>query len=184
MIKTKKELKKALLGIKNLYEVSFWKLLLLKLKKDEKAYIFLFLKNLYCYEYHYNNRKHLFHKILSAYYLIKKNRLGKICGFYIWPNSVGNNLYISHLSTVLINGHARIGNNCILHGNNCIGSKGYGVEAPIIGDNCEIGFGACLIGNIRLGNNIIVGANSVVIRSFEENNCVLAGNPARIIKRN
>ena len=50
---------------------------------------------------------------------------------------------------------------------------------PVIGDNLDLGIGAKVIGDVRLGNNVKIGANAVVTRSFEENNITLVGLPAR-----
>ncbi|GAB4284954.1 MAG: acetyltransferase [Marinilabiliales bacterium] len=51
-----------------------------------------------------------------------------------------------------------------------------------IGDNCFIGGGAFLFNNILLMNDIVVGAGSVVNRSYNENGILLKGNPAKSIK--
>jgi serine O-acetyltransferase len=55
--------------------------------------------------------------------------------------------------------------------------------APTIGDNCRITVGAKVLGNIRIGNNVTVGANAVVVRNVPDN-CVVVGVPAYIVKRN
>ena len=54
-------------------------------------------------------------------------------------------------------------------------------RAPVIGDNCWIGPGAKLYGGIVLGNEIMVGANAVVTKSFEQDGITIAGVPAKII---
>lgn len=51
-----------------------------------------------------------------------------------------------------------------------------------IGDYCFIGFGAVILPGTHLGTQVIVGANSVVHGDFPDY-CVIAGNPARIIKK-
>lgn len=51
-----------------------------------------------------------------------------------------------------------------------------------IGDNCWIGGGAIIVPGVTLGNNVIVGAGSVVTKSFGDN-VVIAGNPARIVRK-
>ena len=52
-----------------------------------------------------------------------------------------------------------------------------------VGDNCFIGGGARILPGIRIGNNCIVGAGSVVTKDVPDN-CIVAGNPARIIREN
>lgn len=49
-------------------------------------------------------------------------------------------------------------------------------------DNCWIGMNAIILPGVKLGKNTIVGAGSIVTKSFEKGYCVLAGNPARLIK--
>lgn len=60
----------------------------------------------------------------------------------------------------------------------------YGQSRDItIGDDAWIGGGAIICPGVNLGNNVIVGAGSVVTKSFGDN-VVIAGNPARVIKQN
>ncbi len=51
---------------------------------------------------------------------------------------------------------------------------------PEIGDNVEIAPGAVILGNIKIGNNVAIGANSVVDKDIPDN-AVAAGMPARVI---
>lgn len=51
-----------------------------------------------------------------------------------------------------------------------------------IGKSCFIGYGAVILPGTKLGNHCIVGANAVVRGNYPDN-CVIAGNPARIIKK-
>jgi acetyltransferase-like isoleucine patch superfamily enzyme len=53
----------------------------------------------------------------------------------------------------------------------------------IIGDNCWLGAGSVILPNIKLGNHVVVGANAVVTKSFLQNDIVIAGIPAQIVKR-
>ncbi|WP_054725267.1 sugar O-acetyltransferase [Paucilactobacillus hokkaidonensis] len=54
-------------------------------------------------------------------------------------------------------------------------------QTVTIGDNCWIGGNAIIVPGVTLGNNVIVGAGSVVTKSFGDD-VVVAGNPARVIK--
>ncbi len=53
----------------------------------------------------------------------------------------------------------------------------------VIGDNCWIGINCSILPGVVLGNHTIVGAGSVVTKSFPEGDCVIAGNPAKILKK-
>lgn len=56
-----------------------------------------------------------------------------------------------------------------------------GGGTPVIGDNCFICTGAKILGAIHIGNNVIVGANAVVVKSINEDGVTIAGVPAKII---
>ena len=90
----------------------------------------------------------------------------------------GKNLKIYH-SNIIINKNAELGDNVTLHGANCIGNNGKNKNAPKIGNNVDIGVGAVIIGEIELADNIKVGANAVVNKSFLENGITIVGVPAR-----
>lgn len=53
----------------------------------------------------------------------------------------------------------------------------------IIGKNCWIGMNSVLLPGVELGDKTIVGAGSIVTKSFKEGNAIIAGNPAKIIKK-
>lgn len=53
----------------------------------------------------------------------------------------------------------------------------------VIEDYCWIGANAVILPGVHLGKRTIVGAGAVVTKSFEEGNCVIAGNPARVLRR-
>lgn len=56
-------------------------------------------------------------------------------------------------------------------------------DKPTIGDDVTVFAGAKVLGNVRLGNNCIVGANAVVVKNVPDN-CTVVGVPAYIIRRN
>lgn len=76
-----------------------------------------------------------------------------------------------------------IGDNCvILHGVTVGGRGGY-PGLPIIGNNVWIGTHAQILGNVKVGDNAIIGAGAIVLKDVEPN-AVVAGNPAKFIKWN
>lgn len=76
-----------------------------------------------------------------------------------------------------------IGENCTIYQSVTIGAKdnGAGYKVPQIGNDTMIGCGSIILGDIRIGDNVSIGANSLVIQSVD-NNMIAAGNPARIVK--
>jgi serine O-acetyltransferase len=60
---------------------------------------------------------------------------------------------------------------------------GKSASSPTIGDNCYIGPGAKIFGEIIIGANTVIGANAVVNKSFPEGNQTIAGIPARVISQ-
>ena len=122
-------------------------------------------------------------RIMSTYYRIRKNYLGEKLGFTIHKNVFGPGLRIWHYGNIVVNAYARVGRNCKLHGDNCIGNDGFGSKSPRIGDNVDIGVGAKIIGDIQIASNVIIGAGAVVNKDFLEENIVIAGVPAKIVKR-
>lgn len=71
--------------------------------------------------------------------------------------------------------------NCRIHEGVTIGATGKNGQAAIIGDNCFLATGAKIIGDVHLGNDIAVGANAVVTKSFLEDKITLGGVPAKKI---
>lgn len=53
----------------------------------------------------------------------------------------------------------------------------------ILGEECWVGMNTTILPGVELGKHVIVGAGSVVTKSFKEGNCIIAGNPATIIKK-
>lgn len=52
-----------------------------------------------------------------------------------------------------------------------------------IGNNCFIGGGSFILPGVSIGNNVIVGMGSVVTKDVPDN-CIVAGNPAKVIREN
>jgi serine O-acetyltransferase len=83
---------------------------------------------------------------------------------------------------IVISGRSTIGKNITFVGGNCIGLKDSinKDEDYVIGDNNWLGANAVIIGPIKLGNNINIGASACVVKSFPIDNITLVGVPAKI----
>ena len=110
-----------------------------------------------------------------------KNKQGMQIGIEVTPGCTGKGLRICH-QNVIINGY--VGEFCTFHGNNVIGNKrtGDATAVPVIGNHVDIGVGAMVIGNVEIADNCIIGAGSVVTKSFTTPGTVIAGVPAREIR--
>ncbi len=118
-------------------------------------------------------------------------------GFYCDYGSnieVGDNFYCNYGVCILDVCKVRIGDNCLIAPqvgiyaaahplDRKLRTEGweYGKEV-VIGDDCWIGGGAIINPGVTLGDNVVVGSGAVVTRSFPSN-VVIAGNPAKIIRR-
>ena len=128
--------------------------------------------------------------LLKAYYLRRYNKEGVKYGAYVGYNAHFEDIpmFPHGLFGIFISDHAVIGKNCVIFHHVTIGSntlKGsitYG--APIIGKNCYIGAGAKIIGSVRIGNNVRIGANCVVTKDISDNHTVVLSTPRLIDRKN
>lgn len=99
---------------------------------------------------------------------------------YIWTPEIGGGLFIQHgFATVIA--AKKLGRHCFVNQQVTIGYNGD--ASPIIGDNVTVTCGAKVIGGVYVGDNSIIGANSVVVKDVPDNS-VVVGIPAYIIKHN
>lgn len=157
-------------------KVRFWYWIL----RDPCFYIAKYIRLLRMEEYHANVSNSIWHRLMSIWALSRKNALGNKLGFKIPRNCIGPGLTIYHHGEVIVNEDARIGADCRFHGGNCIGNNGKTQAVPQIGDGLDLGIGAKIIGGVKLGNDVTVGANAVVTRSVEQDGVILVGLPARV----
>ena len=94
--------------------------------------------------------------------------------------TVGRNFVIDHFGGIIVSGYTRFGDNCRIRSGVVIGlSRVDDPCAPVIGNNVDIGAGAKLLGNIRIGDNVCIGANAVVIRDVPSDS-IAVGVPAQV----
>jgi serine O-acetyltransferase len=99
---------------------------------------------------------------------------------------IGPGLLIAHVGGLVIGGKTRIGQNCDVRQNVTFGGNFSkvaedGRTQPWVGDQVSVGAGAVVLGPVRIGSNVIIGANSVVTRDVPDN-VIVFGVPAEVIK--
>lgn len=144
-------------------------------------YIWLFQKTLRKFEYYHNCKNKGLTKFYCLYLKYKFRKISLKLGFSIPINTIGPGLSIVHYGPIVINIATKVGKNCRIHPCVNIGASGGKAEAPQIGDNVYIGPGAKIYGDIKIANNIAIGANAVVNKSFNDENIAIAGVPAKSI---
>lgn len=91
-----------------------------------------------------------------------------------------------HLQNIVISAKVKVGENACLFHNTTLGIKlGHNADGkcPKIGNGVTICTGSCILGDVYLASGITVAANAVVNKSFEEENVVVGGIPAKIISK-
>lgn len=97
---------------------------------------------------------------------------------------INGTLFIDHGAGIVIGETAIIGNEVTIYHGVTLGGTGKetGKRHPTIGDGVVIGAGAKLLGSIEIGNNVKIGANSVVLKNIPDG-CTVVGTEGRIVKR-
>lgn len=108
-----------------------------------------------------------------------------LTGIEIHPGAeIGSDFFIDHGGGVVIGETSKIGNNVTLYQGVVLGgtTDKPSKRHPTLGDNIVVGSGAKLLGAIKIGDNVKIGANSVVIEDVPPNS-VVVGIPGKIIAR-
>ncbi len=107
-----------------------------------------------------------------------------VTGVEIHPGaSIGHGFFIDHGMGVVIGETSEIGDYVTLFQGVTLGGTGKekGKRHPTLGNHVVVGSGAKVLGNIRIGDSVKIGANSVVLRSVPSNSTV-TGIPGRVVK--
>ena len=96
-----------------------------------------------------------------------------------YTSKIGRGMLIAHPYSTIINAE-KIGDNFSCIHCTTLGDKDGG--RPMLGNNVMLGANVTIIGPVHIGNNVTIGAGSVVVKDVPDN-CVVAGNPAKIIRR-
>lgn len=118
-------------------------------------------------------------------YVVLSKLVEIACGITIGSTArIGRRFEIEHHGCIVIHGAAEIGDDCLIRHGVTIGNAGCEdpLGAPKIGNGVQIGAGAKLIGRITVGNDVIVGANAVVVRDVPEG-VIVGGVPATVLKQ-
>lgn len=134
-------------------------------------------------EYRMNCKSGFLNKLYLFYLNYKYQKLGIKLLVNIYPNTCGPGLNIAHTGPIRISKGTQIGKNCRIHISTNIGIQaGTSEQSAIIGDNVYIGPGVKFVAPCKIANNVAIGANSVVTKSFLEEGVVIAGIPAKVVK--
>lgn len=117
----------------------------------------------------------LFWRFVLRHYQIKY-------GFQIYPETqIGEGLYLGHWGALVINPKAKIGKNCNIAQGVTIGQQNRGKNEgyPVIGDEVWIGPNAVIVGNVNIGNNVLIAPNAYVNFDVPADSIVM-GNPGKI----
>ncbi|MCL2068284.1 MAG: serine O-acetyltransferase [Oscillospiraceae bacterium] len=109
-----------------------------------------------------------------------------LTGIEIHPGArIGRGVLIDHGSGVVIGETAVVGDSCTLYQGVTLGGTGNdtGKRHPTLGKNVTVGSGAKILGPFKIGDNVKVASNAVVLKPAPPNS-TLVGMPARVVRIN
>jgi serine O-acetyltransferase len=120
----------------------------------------------------------------SALYRILKPLSQILTGIDIpCETRIGRRLLIEHFGDIIVSGDTVIGDDVVIRNGVTLGLKRTGQRgAPVIGNRVDIGTGAKVLGPVTIGDDVVIGANAVVITDVPSNSLAV-GVPARIVPR-
>ncbi len=144
---------------------------------------------LFCYPgFHAVLAHRLAHKLYRWGVPLAPRLLSQISRFFtgieIHPGAtIGRRFFIDHGMGVVIGETAEIGDDVLLYQGVTLGGTGNekGKRHPTLGHRVVVGTGAKVLGNIRIGDNVKIGAGSVVVHAVPDNSTVV-GVPGRVVR--
>jgi len=122
--------------------------------------------------------------IAGFFYRLIYTRYKYKFGFQIPFNTqIGKGLFLGHFGMIIVNGKASIGDNCNIEHGVTIGQANRGrlKGNPVIGNNVWIGTGSVVVGNIKIGDNVLIAPNSYINRDIPSNSVVFNKSALEII---
>jgi serine O-acetyltransferase len=107
-----------------------------------------------------------------------------LTGVEIHPGArIGRRFFIDHGAGVVIGETAEIGEDCLLYQGVTLGGTGNekGKRHPTLGDRVVVGTGAKVLGSIRIGDDVKIGAGSVVVHPVPDGSTVV-GIPGKVVR--
>ena len=173
-IKNKKDLKEFLKYESERYGRKNYKCPIIAIKENDILWKHNYL--LRKTEYYINTNSKFIKNIYKFRLKLIQN---KYC-LHIPVNTFDKGLKLIHIGPRLVNGKSKVGKDCTLHINTCIVAGGSNNGVPILEDNIIMGVGSVIAGNVRIGNNTVIGANAFANKS-SLGGVTLAGVPAKKI---
>lgn len=122
---------------------------------------------------------------LSIIYRHFYRRVRNLYGIELpYSASIGRRVIIEHQSGIVIHGATVIGDDCIIRQNCTFGIRRMGElsKAPVLGRGVDVGAGAVILGDVRIGDFAVIGANAVVLHNVPAG-AMAVGVPAVVKQR-
>ena len=127
---------------------------------------------------------HFFYKYKFFFLARYISQIGRfLTGIEIHPGAkIGRRLFIDHGMGIVIGETSTIGNNCTIYHGVTLGGTGKekNKRHPDIGNNVIIGCGAKILGPIKLGDDVKIGANAVILNNVEPG-VTIVGIPGKVV---
>lgn len=141
---------------------------------NESYYIWTYIEHMRYLEYYGSsgNGHCLLSKIAYLWHFYFFKHLQFKLHFAIYPNTLGPGFRIYHVGAYThIGPNVKIGKNCTMVSGVVFGNKTEAEDdsSVIVGDNCYFGLDCKILGAVRIGNNVTVGANTIITKNIPDN---------------